>query len=110
MTPGPSRQPRPRPAPQPAKDAWHLALKVAVSNAWGPAIADHPVELNHPAIRPRARWRTHHQPFGNPGIGVNCDVGGVVPGAHGGIIQTLSCTAIGRASLFGAVFCDVWHQ
>lgn len=46
----------------------------------------------------------------NPGTGVNCDVGGVVPGAHGGIIQTLSCTALGRANLFAGVFCDVWLQ
>jgi hypothetical protein len=47
---------------------------------------------------------------------LNCDVGGAVPGANGGIIQSLACLGIGLAvgpGPYGAgagIFCEVVLQ
>lgn len=51
-----------------------------------------------------------------PSTGVNCDVGGAVPGANGGIIQTLTCAGVGLAvgpgpyGVGAGIFCDVVLQ
>jgi hypothetical protein len=47
-----------------------------------------------------------------PSTGVNCDVGGAVPGANGGLIQTLICNGVGEVGrgpygLGAEIFCEV---